>query len=70
MLGYLCDFIRANRITDASPWIDTEIAQRIERAVEECGLQYLRPIYEKLDKEVEYDAIRIVVACLTSSTQG
>ncbi|MBA2113624.1 DNA helicase RecQ [Bremerella alba] len=62
--GYLEQFIREQKLEDATAWVTGETARRIEAAIEECGQRALRPIYEHLGEEVTYEEIRIVVACL------
>ena len=64
--GYLADFIRHEKITDPSEWVDAATAERIAAAVEEVGDERLRPIFQRLNEEVDYDKIRIVVGCLAN----
>ncbi len=62
--SYLTAFLRHDKIVDPSPWVDDATSQRIKRAVEEVGMERLRPIFEQLDGTVHYDHIHIVVGCL------
>lgn len=64
--SYLNEYLRHEHVMDPSPWIDAELARRIEAAVEEVGPGPLRPIFEKLGGEISYDDIRIVAACLAN----
>jgi ATP-dependent DNA helicase RecQ len=63
-LGYLTEFIRHEKRTDPSPWVDAATADRIIGAAEMVGLERLKPIFEALDGSVPYDQIRIVTECL------
>ena len=63
VFGYLEEYIKQERITDPSPWVNDEINSRILEAIERVGIDRLRPIYEFLNGEISYDLIRISVAC-------
>ena len=65
--SYLTAFLRHDRIVDPSPWVDDATRQRIKQAIEEVGMERLRPIFEHLDGSVEYDHIQIVVGCLQNT---
>lgn len=62
--GYLDEYIRTKSIEDATPWIDAEIAQKVESAAGEIGFDRLKPIFECFDGKISYDEIRVVVWCL------
>ncbi|MCA9239209.1 MAG: RecQ family ATP-dependent DNA helicase, partial [Planctomycetales bacterium] len=64
VVGYLNQYLKHHSVTDPTPWVDPSLAHRIENAIEEVGLGRLKPIYEHLGGEVEYDAIRIVAVCV------
>jgi ATP-dependent DNA helicase RecQ len=61
--GYLCDYIRHQKITDPSRWVDSESACKISAAIETVGIGPLKPVYVELDEAFDYDAIRIVMEC-------
>ena len=63
VVGYLNQFLRYEQITDPSQWVDSTTALQIESAIEQVGLSGLKPIYEQLGGEVDYDLIRIVATC-------
>jgi ATP-dependent DNA helicase RecQ len=69
VVGYLCEFIEQERITDPSRWlpIAENVSQRIQGVVRQVGRDKLKPIYEALNEEVSYDAIRVVLACSSRS---
>ncbi|HEX6987809.1 MAG TPA: helix-turn-helix domain-containing protein, partial [Planctomycetaceae bacterium] len=60
-------YLREERVTDPSPWVDAETAARIRDAASEAGTGLLRPIKERLGDDVPYEAIRIVVTCLQNA---
>lgn len=62
-VGYLSDYLKHEAVTDPSPWVERPVAQRVEGAIEEVGLSGLRPIFERLGGEVDYDTIKIVAIC-------
>lgn len=62
--GYLAVFIRSEKRTDPSPWVDPAIAQRVVAAARHVGTERLRPIYDLLGGQVSFEEIRIVVQCL------
>jgi len=68
--GYLVEFIRHEKITDPSPWIDAATAQRVTQAARQVGTERLKPIFELLDGQVSYEQIRIVVLCLKQASRG
>jgi ATP-dependent DNA helicase RecQ len=61
---YLVDFMKAEQPASVSAWIDEATHRRIAAAVETCGTNSLRPIFDHLAGEVDYETIRIVVAHL------
>ncbi len=66
VVGYLNQFLRHYQVTDPSPWVAPPLARRIEEAIEEVGLGRLRPIFEHLGGDVDYDSIRIVATCVAN----
>lgn len=66
--GYLQDYLRHERVTDPSPWVDSETAERIREAATTAGTGRLKPIYEALEGKIGYEAIRTVVTCLRNTT--
>ncbi|MEY2725409.1 MAG: ATP-dependent helicase RecQ [Planctomycetota bacterium] len=66
VIGYLCEFIEQEKITDPGKWlsVDPNVSRRVRAAVGVVGSDKLKPIYEALNEEVSYDTIRVVLACL------
>lgn len=66
VVGYLNQYLRHYEVIDPSPWVARGPAMQIEGAIEEVGLKGLKPIYEQLGGEVDYDSIRIVATCVAN----
>ncbi len=64
--GYLNQYLRHEQVMDPSPWINGELARRIESAIDEVGCERLKPIFERLSGNVPYDDIRIVATCVAN----
>lgn len=66
VVGYLAEFIEQERLTDPAPWfeIDETLYNRLREASRSTGTDRLKPIYEALEGEVDYDRIKIVLACM------
>ena len=64
---YLEEYIKRKQLTHPTPWVDDEIHSRVREAVENVGMNGLRPIFEFLNGEISYEQIRVSVACLRSS---
>ncbi|MBI1321420.1 MAG: DNA helicase RecQ [Candidatus Hydrogenedens sp.] len=65
---YLNEYLVEDVVTDPSPWISPFLVEQIESAAAVAGTERLRDVFEHLDGEVPYDAIRIVVTCLRNRT--
>ena len=61
--GYLSEFIRHEKCTDATPWVDNDTIRRIDQAIDTVGKQSLTSISNHLNGEIDYGSIRIVVEC-------
>ena len=68
--GYLNDFLRHEKVTDPSPWVDSSIARQVEEAIEHVGLSALKPIHEHLGGEIDYNEIRVVATCIGNREQA
>lgn len=60
---YLCDYILDQEKEDPARWLEASVIERVEHAIDEVGMQRLKPIYLHLNSEIEYDFIRVVCAC-------
>ena len=63
-MRYLVDYITHKRPASVETWVDSKTYGAVTRAVEEMSTRALRPLYEKLDEEIPYDEIRVVLAHL------
>ena len=61
--NYLAEHIENEGIGDPSPWVSTRMAELVEEAIERVGCERLRPVFEALDSEVDYETIKTVAAC-------
>jgi ATP-dependent DNA helicase RecQ len=66
VVGYLADYIAAERLATIEQWVPKEVIDRIAAAAKIHGTARLKPIFEELKEEVSYDHIRVVVAWLQS----
>jgi len=67
---YLTQYIRHENVSDPTAWVDTEIARRVTESARRVGVDRLRPIFDDLGGEIDYDRIRIVVECLRNGQDG
>jgi ATP-dependent DNA helicase RecQ len=61
--GYLCEYLRHDRVTDPSPWVNPELIAVIEEALSASSDGRLKPIFEQLEGKASYEEIRIVLTC-------
>ena len=66
VVDYLVRFIEQEGLTDPTPWIaiDESVFSRVGAASCRTGTGGLKPIFEALEGEVDYDRIKIVLACM------
>ncbi|MFQ5415191.1 MAG: DNA helicase RecQ [Phycisphaerae bacterium] len=65
--GYLAQYIETKRPERIDEWVTPEAYAAVKDAIDEVGMAYLRPIFEKLDGAVPYDTIRLVVAHVSAT---
>ena len=68
--GYLQDFLKHEKVTDPTPWVDSAITQQVEEAIDHVGLSALKPIHEHLGGEIDYNEIRVVATCVGNREQA
>jgi len=61
---YLVEFIQSTRPASVAPWVDAATYARVVEARQVCGDKYLRPIFDHLGGQVDYETIRIILAHL------
>ncbi|MCH7572736.1 MAG: HRDC domain-containing protein [Planctomycetes bacterium] len=62
--GYLEQFIEERKPGDIAAWVDEATYPKVTAAIDEVGMEALRPIYLKLNEQVSYGEIRAVAAHL------
>jgi ATP-dependent DNA helicase RecQ len=68
--GYLVEFIRHEKRTDPSPWVDAATVQRVAGAAESVGGERLKPIFDALGGSVSYEEIRVAMECMRNAARG
>ncbi|MEX2315848.1 MAG: DNA helicase RecQ [Pirellulales bacterium] len=66
---YLTDFIDEESISDPSHWLDPRVYDRIRSAANRVGVETLRPIFDALGGEIDYEQIKIALACMRNEPQ-
>ena len=64
VVGYLVEFIEHVQPARIDDWVDDIVYERVEAAVAAVGADRLRPIYEHLGEQIDYDEIQITLAHL------
>jgi len=67
---YLTKYLAARGRSTPEPWLDDDTFARIRAAAAQDGMEWLKPIFESLGGTVDYDLIRIGVACLRNQTEA
>lgn len=63
VVKYLCDWLRATNADSIAPWVGRDVQEAVLHAVAEVGDdRLLRPIFDHLGGDVDYESIRIVLA--------
>jgi ATP-dependent DNA helicase RecQ len=63
-MDYLAEHIEREKITDCSPWLDPAVFERIRAVALTVDTDRLKPIFETLNGTVDYNQIRIALACM------
>ena len=63
-LDYLEEYIAHAGIDTPPPWVNAQLFAQITEAARHTGLSALRPIYDRLNGQIDYASIRISIACL------
>jgi hypothetical protein len=67
VIEYLVDYIEREGVRDPVPWIDSTLFGRIQSIAGKVETGRLKPIFEALDGTVDYDHLRIAMACLRNA---
>jgi ATP-dependent DNA helicase RecQ len=63
-LKYLLDYIGDRGLASPEPWVDRETFDRVAEIAKEAGIARPMKIIKALDGDVDYDDVRIAIACL------
>ena len=61
---YLIEYIDREKISNPSPWVDEQTFGSIINAVKQVGTGKMKPVFDFLNGEIDYNQIRISLACL------
>jgi len=67
-IQYLVEYIRQEKISNPHPWVDEQTFHRIADTVRQTGDGPMKVIYDSLNGRVDYDKIRISLACLRNDS--
>tara|TARA_R110002073_G_scaffold5624_27_gene34717 strand:- start:4009 stop:6243 length:2235 start_codon:yes stop_codon:yes gene_type:complete len=63
VVGYLQDFLRQEKITDPSPWVDEQTRDSILGNLHLVEEGRIKPMHEFFEGKISYEAIRVVLTC-------
>ena len=63
-IQYLVEYIKREKISNPYPWVDKQTFSRIMNAVKQVGSGRMKPIFDLLNGEIDYNQIRTGLACL------
>jgi ATP-dependent DNA helicase RecQ len=61
---YLVEYIKREKLKSPQPWVDEQTLARIAAAEKQVGGERTKPVFDLLNGEVDYNLIRISLACL------
>jgi ATP-dependent DNA helicase RecQ len=59
---YLVTWIKQERITDVTPWVATEVFERVSIAVPFNDTNRLKPLHEAFHGKISYETLKIILA--------
>jgi len=68
VLDYLMEFIVTTGRTDGVPWLSASELERIRVVANKVGAERLKPIFVELGESIDYEKIRIGIACLRNGS--
>lgn len=60
-MQYLAEYIQAHKPRRIDTWVDDATYRRVAAVAEQLGTDRLKPLFEKLNGQISYHAIRLVV---------
>ena len=64
---YLVEYIKREKISNPYPWVDEQTFGCIISAVKQVGRDEMKPVFDFLNGEINYNQIRISIACLCNN---
>lgn len=61
--GYLEDFLRHEKITDCTPWVDADTRDQILAVAHLVENRRVKPLFEHFKAKISYETLRIVMIC-------
>lgn len=61
---YLIEFIGQIQQSDPAPWVSESIFEKVREVATRLGTERLKPIFDGLNQQVEYDQIKLAIACI------
>ena len=61
---YLVEYIAELQQCDPAPWVSESNFEKVREAAVRVGTERLKPIFDALGQQVEYDQIRLSLACI------
>ncbi len=65
--GYLEDYLRHEKITDCTPWVDVQTRDRVLAKVHLIENRKLKPLFEHFQAKIAYETLRVILICHENS---
>ncbi len=67
--SYLEDYLRHEKITDCTPWVDAETRDRVLAKVHLIENRKLKPLFEHFQAKIAYETLRVILICHENSVK-
>ena len=64
----MVEYIAVEKPVSIRVWVEKSFEMRIREAARDAGIDRLKPVFLALNEQVDYDAIRIVLAKMRNET--
>lgn len=61
--GYLEDYLRHEKVTDCTPWVDPDTRDQIVAVAHLVENRRVKPLFEHFKAKISYETLRIVMIC-------
>jgi len=61
--GYLEDYLRHEKITDCSPWVDPQTRDQVLAKAHLVENRRLKPVFEHFQAKISYETLRVIMIC-------